>query len=482
MNIPLIIQLSNELRARRMSEPNVLLHGFGGMLLTAAGYGVYRAAQYYISFNLPVNLLVLGVVGIWILAGIRSQMHLIRDRELLRFISIMPVKPKHLLALHVYVSLLPTIVACVCLLCLIAGSGFKLWTLSATPRWLVVAIGLVWVLFFETAIALTISRFVKGQVAFWGLTLFWMLVLLLRLGWSLRFGQSPDYIHSVSNILATDVVLAVSGIGGFVHTLTASNEILVRSSITTSIHMVCVVLVFAYYCWRLIKRLPVNYTGNTLPVALSNPTKHIIRRAIPGPLGGQMCIEWLRILRSTNPMVVLYVLIILAIVIVDRLRVNGGNVSLSVVVFGAMAMAVDTGVYILDNQRGKLLYDLYGVDAGDYLLSFVTSLGIVIAMLCVVQIPIIGSFDCVFVATIFSACTATSIALIDVGIVIERRSQKIGIFSKLIVVIVCFFITQIMLAISLYNFFIPLLIVGALLILSTRRANRDIVKNLYWGL
>ena len=122
MNIPLIIQLSNELNARRMSEPNVLLHGFGGMLLTAAGYGVYRAAQYYVSYNLPVNLLVLGAVGVWILAGIRSQMHLIRDRELLRFISIMPVNPKHLLALHVYVSLLPTIVVCVCLLCLIAGS------------------------------------------------------------------------------------------------------------------------------------------------------------------------------------------------------------------------------------------------------------------------------------------------------------------------------------------------------------------------
>jgi hypothetical protein len=367
------------------------------------------------------------------------------------------------------------------LLCIIAGAGIKIFTLNAVIRWIVIVMSLIWVLFLEIAIAMTISRFKKGCALLFGVIICWGTILATRIG--MNFFGDDNFALQISDILVEDFGLAILGVSGLVNTLTASENTLMKIGLTTLTHLIFGTVVFAYYSLRLAKQLPVERSSSTMAVVLSNPIKHIIKRIIPGPLGGQMCIEWLRSLRSTSEKVMFYVLIILGIIIVDRMRIDGGDISLLVLVYGAMALASDTGVHVLDRQQGKKLYDVYGVNAQHYLLGFISSLGIVLASLCIVQIPIIGDFDWFSIATIFSACTATSIILIDLGVVIERRSQHLGLFSKIIIVpSVCFFVASLVLIASFYNFMIPLVFTGIYLFFEVRNAERNVIKNLYWDI
>ncbi len=480
MNTPLIVKFRNQLNAYRISELAALLLGFSGIIMVFVYYGLYRITQRYVSYNLPLNLLFIVVVIIWIISGVPSQIRIVNDRVWANFTSIMPVSPLDIIKLHVHASLLPTLMVAIGLPCMIGGAGIKMWTLNAVIRWLVVIMGLIWVLFLETAIVMTISRFNKGCILLFGIMACWGTILATRIGMSIS--DNGNFVLQIADILANDFGLTILGISGLVDTLSASDSTLMRIGLTALGHIIFGTAVFAYYSWRLAIRLPVERSGSPVSVVLSNPIRRIIKRIVPGPLGGQICVEWLRTLRSTCEMVMLYVLIILGTIIVDRMRAGGGDIGLFALVFGAMALASDTGIYVLDNQRGKILYDVYGINPRHYLLGFISSLGIVIASLCIVQIPIIGDLDWLSIVTIFSACAATSIILIDLGVVVGRRSRHLGLLSKIIVGLVCLFVTLFILGLSFYNFFIPLIVAGIYLLFEIRNAERDVVHNLYWDL
>jgi hypothetical protein len=113
-------------------------------------------------------------------------------------------------------------------------------------------------------------------------------------------------------------------------------------------------------------------------------------------------------------------------------------------------------------------------------------LGILVALFCIVQIPLLGGFDWHSVATVFSACTASSIILTDFGLVINRRLKQAGCVSRLIVGFICMLVilgtSMIIWSLSLIHFLIPPLVAGTVLHFRARHTERETVKKLYWDI
>jgi hypothetical protein len=268
--------------------------------------------------------------------------------------------------------------------------------------------------------------------------------------------------------------------------MTAPNNTLLRIGLFTLGHLALNTALLIGYTWCHIQRRPIERQNSSLALLLCRPVKHAIRRLLPGALGGQVCLESLRMLRSTNEMLIFYNLIILGIVVMDRLSGNEGEIGAMALVFGSMALATDTAGYILDRQRGNVLYDVYGTHTRHYLLGFTGSLGIIIALLCAIQIPLLGTLDWRSVLTVFSACTASSIMLTDFGLVTNRHFKRIGNVTKLIEGSVCGVViliaTILIWSLSLIHFLLPLLLAGAVLYLRARHTDRAVVKKLYWDM
>lgn len=480
MNIPLIVKFRNQLNARRRSEGVALFIGFSGIIMFFVCYELYRITQRYVSHEMPVNLLILVVVLIWIVSGIPAQVRIVNDQKWMNFISLMPVSSVDMILLHANASLLPTLMVAVCLPCIIAGAGIKIWILSAILRWLLMIVGLIWILFLEIAIAMTMSRYKKGRRFLFGIVICWVVVLAIRVG--INFSSGSNSIFQISDVIVSDFGLRMLGVSGLVNALVAPDSTILRIGSIALAHITLAIVVFACYSRQMTMRPAIQSSNSPMAVVLSKPVRFIIKRMVPGQLGGQVCIEWLRTLRSTNEMVIFYVLMILGVVIADRMSIGSSDVSLYALVFGAMALTTDTGISVLANRRGKKLYDIYGINPRHYLLGFISSFGLVMASLCIVQIPIMGNFDRSDVAIIFSGCTATSILLIDMGVVFSRQLQHFGILSKIGIGLSFFIITSIIMELSCYNFILPLIIAGIYLVFEVRNAKRDVVKNLYWDI
>ncbi len=424
MKTPIIIQLRNRLNACRLSELAVFLAGFSGIIVVISLYQLYCAIPVLLSYHIPLPLLVLGAVLVWLLAGLPAQIRLIHDRSWIQFTSLMPVSPWHTLALHIHASLLPTVLVALSIPCITAGGGLSWWAPISIIRWIVFAFAFLWCWFLGLALIMAVSRYHKGLQWVQGFLLAWGVTSLIRIG--ILWGGDQDSILHISDLLLGDWGLRVLGVSGFIAAMTAPNNTLVRIGLFTLGHLTLNTALLIAYTWCHIQRRPIVRQASPLAVLLTRPVKHAIQRLLPGALGGQVCLESLRMLRSTNEMLIFYNLIILGIVVIDRLMGNQGELGAMALVFGSMALATDTAGYILDRQRGKLLYDVYGTHTRHYLLGFTGSLGIIIALLCAMQIPLLGALDWRSVLTVFSACTASSLFLTDFGLVINRRFKQAG--------------------------------------------------------
>ena len=462
----------------------VYLAGFSGIIAVISYYQLYRYTPIALSYQIPLQLLVLGVVLVWFLSGFPAQIRLVNDRSWVRFTNLMPVSPGHTLALHIQASLLPTVLVALSIPCISAGGGLSWWTPTSVIRWIVFAFAFLWCWFLNLGLVMTVSRYRKGLQRLQGFLLAWGVTSIIRIG--ILWVGRQDTILSVSDLLLGDWGLRILGVRGFVNTMTAPSTSLVRMGLFTLGHLGLVTALLMGYTWYHLQRRPMEQQESSLAVALSRPVKRAIQCLLPGALGGQICIECLRTLRSTSEMFMLYVLIILGIVVFDRISGKEGELGALALMLGSMVLSTDTAVYVLDRQRGKTLYDVYGVHTRYYLLGFTGSLGILIALFCIVQIPLLGRFDWQSVVTVFSACTASSIILTDFGLVIGRRLKQAGCVSKLINGFICGLLilatSMIIWSLSLLHFTIPLLVAGTVLHLRARQTERDIVKKLYWGI
>ena len=484
MKTPIIIILRNRLNACRLSGLAVFLAGFSGIIVVISLYQLYCAIPMVLSYHIPLQLLVLGAVLVWLLSGFPAQVRLIHDRPWIQFTNLMPVSPWHTLALHIHASLLPTVLVALSIPCISAGGGLSWWAPISIIRWIVFAFAFLWCWFLDLALIMTVSRYHRGLQLLQGFLLAWGVTSLIRM--SIHWGESQDSILQMSDLLLGDWGLRILGVSGFIRTMTAPNNTLVRIGLFTLGHLALNTALLLGYTWCHIQRRPIERQNSPLAVVLSRPVKHAIQRLLPGALGGQVCIECLRTLRSTSEMLIFYNLVIMGIVLIDRIGGKEGEIGVMALILGSVVLATDTAGYILDRQRGKVLYDAYGTNTRHYLIGFTGSLGIVVALFCVVQIPLLDALDWHLVLTVFSACTASTIILTDFGLVINRRFKQAGNVSKIIEGIVCSAVilitTIITWSLSLIHFSAPLLLAGALLYLRARNTERAVVKKLYWDM
>ena len=215
MKLPLILQLRRKISTRRQSalfdrHPGLIfLTALAWPLLALASLGTYRGTQQYVAGGLPVLPLFLAVVIAWVGIGLDRQLRLNRDRHWNIFVSHMPVRPIHLLAVNVYVGMAVGMVGAILLISGLCGAGTELWTKGAIIRWLLIGVTFIWVLSLQVFLGLVSSRFAWGNRLLLLALAFWGALILARFAWGPR---SEDlYVDHITDICLTDPVLVASG-------------------------------------------------------------------------------------------------------------------------------------------------------------------------------------------------------------------------------------------------------------------------------
>jgi hypothetical protein len=490
-----ILKLRSTINSRRESQSGIslILAAIGGPLLIIMGMFVYDGAQRYVERHLPVYPLILCAVIVWLIAGVPVQLRLFGDRRWSSFISHMPVGPVHLIAVHSFAGLLLNLVVAILLFCVLWGVGTEWWLLTVGIRWLVLFAAVPWAISMQIVIALIASRFVKVQRIMLALFVLSGMLLAGRVVWTFR-GAGGD-IEKIFHILATDPLLVVSGIAGFVQTLTATDELLLHSALISLAHMTSLIVVSTMICLCFIRKVPIDNSGYSVSVLLTRWLRKIVGRIMPGPRGGQVVTEWLRTLRGNSARITIYALGGVLSGLIFRIKLQEGNRGLFILTLVAMAMVSDGAVEILGNRRDNKLYDIYGVDSKDYLYGFITSMGLLISAMSLVQIPIFcdANVDWGIAGAVFCVCTAIGFALVGISVSVDYYCRNMRFPNQLFATVLelwrrglmympCFAIAFILLVVGLYNSILPLILAGLFVAADVYRTGRGMVIEQYWKL
>jgi hypothetical protein len=223
-----------------------------------------------------------------------------------------------------------------------------------------------------------------------------------------------------------------------------------------------------------------NIKNKATTMFLANMFKTILSRLIPGEIGVNTSIECLRILRSSNEIIIFYVLTILLLSISSHMFYGDLDTEMLVIILGAMALSADTGVFILEGQRNKILYKNLGINPLYYLLSFIVSGAVVFSSFCVMM-ALILRFNCQSILIVFITCMSSCLILINYAI---RTTKMCRISSSplmnLRLGLACLVVSYLMLTLSLVNLLIPLAIAGLHLVCLFRDTNEQYIVNTYW--
>jgi len=513
MELPLIVQLRRELNARRQStlfdrHPGLIfLVAFAGPLLAMIGFCTYRSMQQYIAKGLPIVPLLLVIFAVWVGVGLSKQLRLNRDRKWNNFISYMPIRPIHLLAVRAYIGVPTGIIGIALLICGLCGAGIELWTIRATIKWLAISATFVWVLSLQDFLGVVTSRFAWGQ-RFLVLTLaLWGILFLARFAWSLKSGI--PYARCITDICFTDPILVVSGIVSLVCTLTSQHISFPVTGLWAVLHLALVSTILTVLSWKLIQQPPLNIPARPKDLFLTVPLRKSISCILPSSCGGQICIELLRMLRGPHIKLLFYVTVSVIVALGLQIKCPDGNNYIFMLIVFAM-FAVSERADLLQIRQADLLYYMYGVDAKDYLRGLTTSVGLLISTLCIMQIPIFWDSDFQIYSRIVCVCIAIAFSSMGMTVAFDHYSRNTKFFKNLIMVMLffavisgawgmiplvvilsfnviripCFIYSLILFCLSFgvswFLSFLPLLIAGIVFVSEITRTSPDIVKKWYW--
>jgi hypothetical protein len=510
MKLPLIVQLRRKLNTRRQSvlfdrHPGLIfLVAFAGPLLAMTGFSTYRSMQQYISTGLPIVPLLLAMFATWIGIGLSKQLRLNRDRKWHNFISYMPIRPIHLLALRAYIGVPTGIIGIILLICGLCGAGTELWTIRATIKWLLIGATFVWVLSLQTFLGLVTSRFAWGKRFLVLTPAFWGILFLGRFAWSLKSGNL--YTSYITDICLTDPVLVASGIISSVCTLIPQHTAFSITGFWAVLHLVLVSIILMVLSWKLVRQPSLSIPARPKDLFLTVPLRKFISCILPDSCGGQICIELLRMLRGPHMRLLFYVTVSVIVALGLQIKYPDNNNHIFILVVFAM-FAVSERADLLQIRQADFLYYMYGVDAKDYLRGLTTSVGLLISALCIMQIPLLRDCDIGTYIKIVSVCIAIAFSSMGMSVAFDHYSRNTGFFKNLLTVMVffaviskawsmiplvvilcfnviripCFIYSLILLFISFsVSGFLPLLIAGIVFVSEIARTNREVVKKWYW--
>jgi len=456
--------------------------------------------QQYTAKGLPVVPLLLSGLIAWIGIGLSRQLRLNRDRKWNNFLLTMPIRPIHLLALRAYICIPIGIIGTVLLICGLCGAGTELANIRASVKWLLIMIAFVWVLSIQLFVGILISRFARGSRFVLLALAFWGVMFLGRLAWSLKGGN--PYTRCLTDICLTDPVLVVSGMISLMCTLIPQRIAFPVTGFWAVPHLVVVSTALIISSWKLIRQPPVNIPAQPKDLFITVPLRHLICRIIPNSRGGQISIELLRMIRGPHIRLLFYVTVSVIAGLGLQIAYPDGNHDIFMLVVFAL-FAVNERADLLQMRQTDFLYYLHGVNIKDFLLGLTISVGLLISVLCLIQIPIFRDWDtrilCVCIAIAFSSMGMNVafdhysrhtkffrylVAVLLFGAVISKAWSMIPLVIILnfnVIRVPCLIYSLILLSLS-FNVkeFIPLLIAGMIIVSEINRPRQDVIKKWYW--
>ncbi|KPK79389.1 MAG: hypothetical protein AMJ81_13310 [Phycisphaerae bacterium SM23_33] len=473
-----------ELDARRRSVQGVLLLVLGLLAVPLVGLAVHRAALRYVSHSLPVPPVLFAAVIVWLGVGLPAQMRLQRDRQWNAFVRCMPVGPADLLAVHLLAGMTGRVVVAIFILCGLAGMGIELWTPASASRWLVVAAGVLWVSSMQVACTTVVSRVARAERIAVAILAVWALVLAGRTVIQLA-GQHGE--STVSHLLSGDPALCAVGITPLVRALLAPDDKVVRAGLLAIAHMGLVTAVCTAASWRLVLRPALVSPRRPLAVRLTRPLRGLLCR-LPGPFGGEFCIEWLRTLRGTSTYVPLYAFAAVVGSILLRWHRPEDSIGAIVPLLAGVLMVGDGVPEMVKARPAGRLYAVYGVNPKHYVAGFLLSVGLCVGAICLAQLPLsLHLYEGIREPVVMAgAVIATPLVVGPYSLFVERfcgqakgiRALWRGVKASILVLPIPF----VLLGMASVFFLAPLLLAGLLVILQARRASRSEVEKFYWRL
>ena len=513
MKLPLILQLRRKISARRQSalfdrHPGLIfLAALAGPLLAIMGLATYRIVQRYVAEGLPVVPLLLVMVAAWIGIGLSRQLRLNRDQKWNSFVAYMPVRPIHLLAVRAYAGIGVGIVGTILLICGLCGSGAELWTTRAIIKWLLIAMMLVWVLSLQAFLGLASSRFARGQRLLLLTLMLWGALFLARFAWGP--GSEGLYVDRIADICLTDPVSVASGIISLVCTLIPQHTPFSVTGSWAILHVALVSIVLTGLSWKLIQQPPLSMPAKPKDLFLTVPSRNLLSHILPGSRGGQICVELLRMLRGPHTRLLFYVTVSVVVGLGLQIRHPDGNSHIFILAVFAL-LAVNERADLLQIRQGDRLYHMYGVDAKDYLRGLTASVGLLISVLCLMQVPIFRDCDIETCGRIVCVCIAMAFSSTGMNVAFDHYSRNTRFFKYLIAVMLFFTVLSeawhlipiviilgfnviripsliyslilvcLSFAVSSFLSLLPLLIAGLVLVSEITRTGPETVKKWYW--
>jgi len=237
---------------------------------------------------------------------------------------------------------------------------------------------------------------------------------------------------------------------------------------------------------------------------ITAPMRKLISRIFPNACGGQMAIELLRMIRGPRTRLLFYAIVsVTAGLGLQIAHPESSHYLLMPVAFALFA--VNERADLLQIRQADFLYYLYGVETRDYLRGLIVSVGCLVSLLSLVQIPILGDSD----TRTMCVCIAIAFSSMGMNVAFDHYSRHTTFFKYLIafllfagiiseawgmiplVILLCFNVLRvpcliyclILLSLSFgVNGLIPLLIAAMFVASEIYRTRPDIVKKWYWKL
>lgn len=368
------------------------------------------------------------------------------------------------------------------------------WTLTAGPRWLVLGVAVAFVIAIQIVLALVAARFVKTQRLILLLVMISGLSLVARFAWILLDSSNGDTLE-ISRILSTDPLLVVTGIAGLTNTLTASDANLLPLALSNLAHLIALIVALTILSLRFIREPAIENSGYLASVRLTRWLRKPLGHIMPGRRGGQIITEWLRTARASSATVMMVAIAGVIVGLVFRIKMYDGNSGLLILPLIAMVITSEGATDILGNRRGNKLYDIYGVDSKDYLVGFITSIGLLVSTLSLLLIPIFcnGNMDWEMVFSVYCICTAIGFALVGMAVWLNHYCRNLPAHNQLaaqvlqlvsigLALLPCLLIALILLVVGLYSTILLCIMAALFVVADVHRIKRDMVIQQYWKL